>query len=88
MYQYQKVLKTRTLREIRDKLKIKQDLEKEKTEQEVREHATSSTAALIAQPKDKGKGVLEGSSIPFITKMEDTLQKGENSKEILKLRQR
>ena len=37
MYQYQKDLKIKTLRERGDKLKIKQDLEKEKMEEEARE---------------------------------------------------
>ena len=76
LYQYQKDLKIRTLRERGDKLKIKQDLQKEKTEEEVREHATRSAVVLASQPKDKGKGVLEGPSSPSFTTMEDTLHKG------------
>ena len=76
LYQYQKDLKTRIVQERGDKLKIKQDLEKEKTKQEVREDTSSSVVALVAQPKDKGKHVLEGSSSCCISTMEDTLQKG------------
>ena len=69
-------MKRITLRERGDKLKIKQDLEKEKMKQEGREHVASFVVSFVAQPKDKGKGVLEGSSSASITTMEDKLQKG------------
>ena len=42
----------------------------------MREDATSSVVSLVAQSKDKGKRVLEGSSSLCIDTMEDTLQKG------------
>ena len=76
LYKYQKEVKTKIVRERGDKLKIKEDLQKEKTEQEVREDSTSSVVSLVAQPKDKEKRVLQGSSIFCIGTMEDTLQKG------------
>ena len=76
LYKYQKDLKTRIVRERGDKLKIKEDLQKEKTKQEVREDATSYVVALVAQLKAKGKRVLQGSSSFCIGTMEDTLQKG------------
>ena len=73
---YQKDLKTRILGERGDKLKIKEDIQKEKTKQEAREDAASSVVSLVAQPKAKGKRVLQGSSSFCIGTMEDTLQKG------------
>ena len=48
LYQYQKDLKIRNICERGDKLKIKQDLQKAKTEEEAREHAASSVAALAS----------------------------------------
>ena len=76
LYQYQKDLKIRTLQERGDKLKIKQYLQKEKIEDEAREHAVSSVAVVAAQPKDKGKCVLEGPTSSFLCRMEDTVDKG------------
>ena len=76
LYKFQKDLKRRILWEREDKLEIKQDVEKEKREEEVREHAERSTAAVAAQPKDKGKGVLEVPSSPSLTTMEDMSEKG------------
>ena len=58
LYKYQKDLKTRIVGERGDKLKIKEDLQKDKTEQEAREDGESFVVALVAQPKDKGKHVL------------------------------
>ena len=76
LYKYQKEVKTKKFGERGDKLKIKEDLQKEKTEQEVGEDATSYVVALVAQPKAKGKFVLQGSSSFCIGTMDDTLQKG------------
>ena len=73
LYKYQKDLKTRILGERGDKLKIKEDVQKEKTEEEVREDGASSA---VAYPKDKGKCVLQGSSTFYVDTMENTLQKG------------
>ena len=76
LYKFQKDIKRRTPREREDKLKTKQDLEKEKREEEAREHAARSDVVVGAQPKNKGKGVLEGPLIPSLTTMEDILEKG------------
>ena len=75
LYKYQKDLKTRILGERGDKLKTKEDLQKEKTKEEVREDGASSAVAFVAYPKDKGKCVLQGSSIFCIDTMKDMLQK-------------
>ena len=66
LYQYQKNLKIRNLLERGDKLKIKWNLQKEKTKEEARESVASSSATHAAQPKDKGKGILDGPSTPGI----------------------
>ena len=66
-------LKIRNLCERGDKLKIKQDLQKDNTEEEAREHVANSIAI---HPKDKGKGILDRPSNPSIVEMEVTLQNG------------
>ena len=76
LYKYLKDLKIRILHEREDKLEIKQNLQKEKTEKEAREHEVSFTAALDAQPKDKGKGILDVPPNPHLVSMEDKLRKG------------
>ena len=58
MYKYKKDLKTRIVGERGAKLKIKEDLQREKTEQEAREDGENYVVALVAQTKDKGKHVL------------------------------
>ena len=73
LYKYQKEVKTKIVGERGNKLKIKEYLQKEKTEQEAREDAANSIVALVAQPKDKGKHVLQGSSSFYIGTMEDTI---------------
>ena len=73
MYKYQNEVKTKIVGKRGDKLKIKEDLEKEKSEQEVTEDATISVVALAGQLKAKGKCVLQVSSIFCIGTMEDTL---------------
>ena len=78
MYQYQKDLKTIILRERGDKLKIKQDLEKEKIEQEGREHATSSIAALVSQPKEKANMSLKAHTSDVLAQWKIHRRKGEN----------
>ena len=60
LYMFQKDLKRINMREREDKLRIKQDLEKRKREEEVTEHAARFAVAFAAQPENKGKGVLEG----------------------------
>ena len=73
---FQKDLKRRILGEREEKPRIKQDLEKQKREEEAREHATRSAAVVASQLKNKGKGVLEGSSSPSLTTIEDMSEKG------------
>ena len=76
MYLFQNHLKKRTLREREDKLEIKQDLEKEKREEEMREHVARSVVDVVAQPKNKGRGVIESPWSPSLTIMEDMSEKG------------
>ena len=76
LYKYQKETKDRTLHYRETKLKIEQDIKKQTIEKEEKEKETICGVALATQPKDKGKGVLEGPSIPHPASMEDTLQKG------------
>ena len=64
IYKYQKDIKVHTLHYRETKLKIEQDIEKQNTEKEEKEQAAIYVAALATQPKDKGKGVLEGPSSP------------------------
>ena len=59
-----------------NKLELKQDLDKEKTKQEVREYLARSVVVVAARSKDKGKGVLQGPASPSVCRMEDTLDKG------------
>ena len=73
LYKYQKEVKTKIVGERGDKLKIKEDIEKEKTKQEAREDAASYVVAFVAQLKAKGKDVLQGSSSFCIGTMEDAL---------------
>ena len=80
LYLFQKNLKRRTLREREDKLRIKEDLEKQKREEEAREHATRFVVVVPTQPKNKGKGVLEGPSSPSLTTIEDMSEKGAEPK--------
>ena len=80
LYKYQKGLKIRVLHERGDKLKIKQDLQKEKNEKEAREQEASSISILASQTKDKGKGILDGPPNNHLVSMEDTLQKWEEFK--------
>ena len=75
-YMYEKDLKRRILLERANKLELKQDLDKEKTEQEAREYLARSDVVATARSKDKGKSVLQGPSSPSLCKMEDTLEKG------------
>ena len=76
LYNYQKGIKTRTLHYKETKLKIEHGIEKHNTEKEAKEQAKILFYALATHPKDKGKGGLEGPSIPRVSLMEDTLQKG------------
>ena len=75
-YAYEKHLNRRILQERANKLALKQDLDKEKTEQEVREYSTRSAVAVATRSKDKGKGVLQSPSSPSLCRMEDMLEKG------------
>ena len=74
MYLFQKHLKKRNIREREDKFEIKEDLGKQKRE-EAKEHAARFVVVVAAQPKDKGKCVLEGPSSPSLTTMEGMLEK-------------
>ena len=62
LYKYLKEIKDRTLHYKETKLKIQQDLQKQNMEKEAKEQASSSTAALATECKDKGKGILDGPS--------------------------
>ena len=73
---YEKDLKRIILQERANKFELKQDLDKEKTEQEVREYLARSTVDVAAQPKEKGKGILQGPASPSLCRIEDTLDKG------------
>ena len=72
---YEKDLKRRILLERANKLELKQDLDKEKIEQEVSEYLARCVVVVAARPKDKGKGVLQGLVIPSLCRMQDTLDK-------------
>ena len=76
LYKFQKDIKTRILGERGDKLKIKEDVQKEKKKEEAREDGGSSDVSFVAHPEDKGKHVLQGSSSFCVDTMEDTMQKG------------
>ena len=43
----------------------------------MREHVTRSIVVVVAQPKNKGKGILEGPSNPSLKKIEDMSKKEE-----------
>ena len=57
-YVYENDLKRRILLERENKLELRQDLDKEKIEQEAREYLSRSIVAVDARSKDKGKGVV------------------------------
>ena len=63
---YEKDLKRRIMLERENTLELKQDLDKEKTEQEAREYLARS---VVARSKDKGKGVLQGPCSPSLCRM-------------------
>ena len=75
-YIYEKDLKRRILLERANKLELKQDLDREKKEQEERDYLARSAVVVAARYKDNRKGVLRGPCRPSLCRMEDTLDKG------------
>ena len=73
---YEKDLKRRILRERENRFELKQDIDKEKTEQGVREYLARSVVVVATQSKDKGKGVVKSQLAPPFSEWKIRWKKG------------